>query len=222
LPVRTTTLELRSVSSSLFDSVEGYELSKRCFDVTFALIALAVLSPLLLLVALVIYLCDRGSPVFSQTRVGKDGREFKLFKFRSMVEGAEGRRLALSNQNQHADARSFKIRNDVRVTTIGRFLRRMSIDELPQLWNVVRGEMSIVGPRPAVPAEVARYTLSDRRRLVVAPGLTCIWQVSGRAEIPFPRQVEMDVEYIRSRGMFRDLQLIARTLPAIFSVRGAY
>lgn len=217
-----TTENALLLTSTVRNGYRGYEMRKRYFDVSCALLALVFLSPLLLIVGLLIFLGDRGHPIFYQTRVGKSGREFKFYKFRSMVKDAEARKLSLAQQNQHSDDRTFKMKNDPRITAIGRFIRRTSIDELPQLWNIVQGEMSIVGPRPAVPSEVAMYSPADRRRLLVTPGLTCIWQVSGRSEIPFPQQVEMDVEYIRSRSMRLDLTLIAMTIPAVFSVRGAY
>lgn len=195
---------------------------KRGFDIAMALGALIVLAPLFAVVALGIWITDRGAPFFSQTRVGKDGREFKFYKFRSMVLDADAMKAALMKQNEQSDNRTFKMKKDPRITRIGAFIRHTSIDELPQLWNIVVGDMSIVGPRPAVPSEVARYTASDRRRFAVMPGLTCIWQVSGRSLLAFPKQVELDVLYIKTRGFFVDLALIARTLPAVLSARGAY
>jgi lipopolysaccharide/colanic/teichoic acid biosynthesis glycosyltransferase len=207
--------------STQLDDV-GYTIAKRGLDVTVVLVMALLLSPILIAVALCIWFTDRGPVVFAQIRVGKDGREFKFYKFRSMVTDAEARKAELMKQNQHSDDRTFKMRKDPRVTWIGRFIRRMSIDELPQLWNVFKGDMTLVGPRPAVPAEVARYSASDRRRLAVTPGLTCIWQVSGRAELPFPKQVELDVEYIQKRSIAFDLVLLAKTIPAVLSARGAY
>ena len=198
------------------------DMLKRTFDVTMAALALVVLSPLFAFIAFCIWTTDFGAPFFSQTRVGKDGREFKFYKFRSMVKNADAMKAALMKQNEQSDDRTFKMKRDPRITRIGAIIRRTSIDELPQLWNIIIGDMSIVGPRPAVPSEVARYTVSDRRRFAVSPGLTCIWQVSGRSLIAFPKQVELDVLYIKTRTFLMDLALIARTVPAVLSARGAY
>jgi lipopolysaccharide/colanic/teichoic acid biosynthesis glycosyltransferase len=199
-----------------------YETAKRLLDIGVALGALLVLAPLLTVVALAIWLTDRGPVIFSQARVGKDGREFKFYKFRSMVLNAEELKAQFLRENQHGDNRTFKMRRDPRITRIGRVIRRFSIDELPQLYNVLRGDMSLVGPRPAVPNEVKLYTPADRRRLAVTPGLTCIWQVSGRSELPFSKQVELDIEYIAKRSFTFDLVLLARTVPAVLSAKGAY
>jgi lipopolysaccharide/colanic/teichoic acid biosynthesis glycosyltransferase len=182
---------------------------KRVLDVTVALCALLVLSPLLLLVALAIKLHDAGPVLFWQRRVGFRGREFPFPKFRSMVTNAEAVRAAL-------------MKRDPRITPIGRLIRRTSIDELPQLWCVLRGDMSLVGPRPPIPPEVARYTMRDRERLLVKPGLTCFWQVEGRSEIPFEQQVEMDIDYIQRQSIGTDLVVLAKTLPAVVRGRGAY
>lgn len=200
----------------------GYSSSKRVIDITAVLLALVALSPLLLAVAFGIWIYDRGPIFFAQTRVGKNGRHFKFWKFRSMVINAEALKVALLAQNQHADGRTFKMRRDPRITPVGRFIRRFSIDELPQLYNVLVGDMSLVGPRPPVPAEVATYTAHDLQRLSVTPGLTCIWQVSGRSELAFPQQVKLDLEYIEKRSLIFDISLIARTVPAVLSGRGAY
>jgi lipopolysaccharide/colanic/teichoic acid biosynthesis glycosyltransferase len=198
------------------------EVLKRLFDVVVAGCALFMLSPLFLLVAFCIWATDRGPALFKQKRVGKDGREFDFYKFRSMVCHADAAKAQLLAFNQHQDPRTFKMRNDPRVTRVGAILRRTSVDELPQLWNIIIGDMSIVGPRPAIPAETALYTPFDRRRLAVTPGLTCIWQVSGRSEIAFSGQVELDLQYINSRSFLLDIELIARTIPAVLSARGAY
>jgi lipopolysaccharide/colanic/teichoic acid biosynthesis glycosyltransferase len=139
-----------------------------------------------------------------------------------MVVGAERLKAELLAQNSHGDCVTFKMKRDPRVTWIGRIIRKLSIDELPQLWCVFKGEMSLVGPRPPVPGEVARYSLADRRRLDVVPGLTCIWQVSGRGDIPFPEQVKLDVDYIESQNLWLDLKLLLQTVPAVLLGRGAY
>ena len=197
-------------------------LAKRSLDAAGSGIALLLLAPPLLLLALAIKLNDGGPVLFWQDRVGKSGRVFRFPKFRSMVVNAEALQRELDARNQHGEGVTFKMKRDPRITWIGRIIRRASIDELPQLWCVLKGEMSLVGPRPALVREVARYTIADRRRLEAVPGLTCHWQVQGRSEIPFPRQVEMDVDYIESQSLALDLRLLAQTVPAIVGGRGAY
>jgi lipopolysaccharide/colanic/teichoic acid biosynthesis glycosyltransferase len=204
-------------------AVGGAKLVKRLFDIAVSLGMLLLLSPLFLVVAAAIKLTDGGDIFFWQTRVGLWGREFRFPKFRSMVRNAEQLKDKLLAQNQHGSAGvTFKMKNDPRITAIGRIIRRLSIDELPQVWCVLKGDMSIVGPRPPVPREVALYTLADRRRLDVTPGLTCIWQVSGRGDIPFPQQVQLDVDYIESRSFWLDIKLILATVPAVLLGKGAY
>ena len=195
---------------------------KRSIDVAGALVGLVLGLPLFAVIAAAIKATDNGPILFWQTRVGQWGGEFAFPKFRSMHIDAEARKAALMAQNQHAEGITFKMRRDPRVTWCGRILRKLSLDELPQLWCVLRGEMSLVGPRPPVPGEVAQYTLADRRRLDAKPGLTCIWQVSGRGDIPFPQQVRLDVEYIESQSLALDLKLLAQTVPAVLLGRGAY
>ena len=203
--------------------VGGTTLLKRTMDVVVAILVLIVLSPLFLVVALAIWLEDGGTPLFWQARVGQWGQEFRFPKFRSMVADAEARKKKLLKTNQHGDGGiTFKLKRDPRITKTGAIIRKLSIDELPQLWCVVRGDMSLVGPRPPVPDEVARYTLADRRRLDVKPGLTCIWQVSGRSELAFDKQVTLDVQYIDSHSLWLDVALLLKTIPAILSGRGAY
>jgi len=200
----------------------AYGFSKRCFDILSAALLLVTLSPLLLLIALAIKLTDGGPVLFWQRRVGKWGTTFNCPKFRSMVVNAERMIHGLKDQNKHGESITFKIKRDPRVTWIGRLIRRTSLDEFPQLWCVLVGTMSMVGPRPALPREVALYGMAHRRRLRVLPGLTCIWQVSGRADIPFEGQVEMDVEYIEKRSLWLDLKLVLSTVPAVIVGRGAY
>ena len=173
-------------------------------------------------IAALIKLDSRGSVFFRQTRVGQFGKTFKLYKFRSMHPEAEALKAELLRLNQMPGGILFKMKDDPRVTRLGRILRRFSLDELPQLINVLKGEMSLVGPRPAVPNEVRQYTLGARRRLEVKPGITCIWQVSGRSELPFVKQVELDVDYIDTQSAWLDLKLIARTVPTVLAGRGAY
>lgn len=198
-----------------------YHLCKRGLDVCAAGLGMLLLSPLLLLTMLAIVVDSRGGPLFFQTRVGKDGRHFRCWKFRSMYQDAEARKAALMETNEMQGGVTFKMKKDPRITRVGRVIRKLSVDELPQLYNVLVGDMSLVGPRPPVPAEVAQYTPYQRRRLAVTPGITCIWQVSGRSNIPFPQQVELDLEYIRTRNFWVDISLLLKTVPAVLTARGA-
>lgn len=202
--------------------VNGSHATKRALDWLISLAALAVLSPLFFAIALLIKLEDRGPVIFPQIRVGRHGREFQMFKFRSMRTDAEARLRALLAVNQHSGGVTFKIKNDPRITRVGRWLRKFSLDELPQFYNVLRGDMSLVGPRPSLPREVERYSLSDRRRLAIKPGITCIWQISGRAEIDFPGQVGLDVRYIESQSLGEDIRILLKTIPAVLRGTGAY
>lgn len=202
--------------------VGGAHVTKRALDVVGSAAALFALSPLFTLIAILIKLEDRGPVLFRQVRVGRHGRHFMMLKFRSMRIDAEARLKELLAKNQHQGGITFKIKDDPRVTRIGKWIRKFSFDELPQFWNVLIGEMSLVGPRPPVPREVALYTLGDRRRLAVTPGITCIWQISGRAEIDFPGQVQLDVRYIESRSLWQDIKILCKTIPAVFSGTGAY
>jgi len=195
---------------------------KRILDVIASASLLLLLSPLLLFVALLIKVSAPGPVLFWQTRVGLHGRVFRFPKFRSMIADAEQLKAALLAQNDHGDGITFKMKRDPRITWLGRIIRKTSIDELPQLFLVLRGHMSLVGPRPPVPSEVERYSLRDRRRLDAVPGLTCIWQVSGRGDIPFPEQVELDVAYIESHSLWLDLVVLLRTIPAVLFGKGAY
>jgi lipopolysaccharide/colanic/teichoic acid biosynthesis glycosyltransferase len=199
-----------------------YTFAKRATDIVGSVVALVVLSPVFAVIAALIKLSDGGPVFYPHTRVGKWGREFRCLKFRTMVVNADHLKPEIAHLNTHEDDRTFKVPDDPRITRIGRFLRRTSLDEVPQLWNVFRGCMSIVGPRPPVVQEVERYDLDDMQRLMVKPGLTCIWQVSGRSRLPFPKQLEMDLAYIQNRGYWLDLKLMLKTLPAVLSADGAY
>jgi lipopolysaccharide/colanic/teichoic acid biosynthesis glycosyltransferase len=183
---------------------------------------LILLSPLFLITALLIKLTDFGPVFYNQIRIGRYGKEFTAFKFRSMTTDADKQVEEVAAMSHHEDSISYKVKNDPRVTWIGRFIRKASIDELPQLWNVLRGDMSLVGPRPHVHREVDQYTLRDRKRLDVLPGITCIWQISGRANIPFPQQLEMDLAYIERQGLWTDIKILFKTIPAVVLARGAY
>lgn len=229
-PAQTLTEVIKPASTSVnalplnvqsFREDALYVVCKRAIDIFISLTAILILLPIILAATLAVKLFDGGPVLFSQTRVGRKGREFQCLKFRSMIVNAEAMRGTLINQNEHADQRTFKIMNDPRVTPPGRILRRFSVDELPQLINVLRGEMSIVGPRPPLPSEVALYSAYDFQRLAVKPGLTCIWQVSGRSRLAFPNQVKLDIEYIRRRSLMTDFAIILKTFPAVLSGDGA-
>jgi exopolysaccharide biosynthesis polyprenyl glycosylphosphotransferase len=193
---------------------------KRLLDITVSSAALVLLSPLLIAVAAAVKLTSRGPVLFRQKRVGRLGRTFEMLKFRSMVTNAESLKGSLSERNEQAGP-VFKMTRDPRVTAVGRFIRRHSIDELPQLVNVLRGDMSLVGPRPPLPSEVERYEAWQRRRLSVRPGLTCVWQVSGRNQIAFDEWMLLDMRYIDNWSLLEDLRLIFRTVPVVLTGRGA-
>jgi lipopolysaccharide/colanic/teichoic acid biosynthesis glycosyltransferase len=201
--------------------LSGADAAKRAVDVAGSLAALLVLSPLLIAIAAAVRL-DGGPVIFAQTRVRRLGREFKMYKFRSMRMDAEKQLAALLAANRHEKGVTFKIKDDPRVTWVGRWLRRFSLDELPQFYNVLIGDMALVGPRPPVPREVALYSLADRRRLWVKPGITCVWQISGRADIDFPGQVRLDVNYIESQTLGGDIRILAKTPKAVVFGSGAY
>ncbi len=200
----------------------GYRLARRAQDIVLSLAALVLLGPLLGVIALAVWLNSPGAgPFFVQERVGLCGRRFRLYKFRTMVPDAEARLGELLARNE-MDGPVFKIRDDPRITRVGRLLRRCSIDELPQLFNVLKGDMSLVGPRPALPREVARYSDYQRQRLYVKPGLTCYWQVQPcRNEISFAAWVEMDLAYIQQRNFWVDWALIFQTFRAVWRMQGA-
>jgi lipopolysaccharide/colanic/teichoic acid biosynthesis glycosyltransferase len=194
---------------------------KRGFDIFASGLALIFLAPLFALIAILVKIEDRGPVFFLQTRVGRFGREFKMFKIRSMCLDAEQRLKEILEKNHHKEGVTFKLKDDPRITRVGKWLRKFSLDELPQLYNVFKGEMSLVGPRPPLPREVSKYSLAHRRRLAVKPGITCIWQISGRAEIDFSGQVQLDVDYIESQGFWVDVKILAKTVPAVLSGKGA-
>ena len=195
---------------------------KRSVDIGAASFALILLSPLLMITALLIKRQSPGAIIFRQIRVGKHGRQFSMYKFRSMFIDAEARLAELKQDNESKDGVIFKLKHDPRITSVGRFIRKLSIDELPQLVNVLNGSMSLVGPRPALPSEVAQYDSPQTYRLQCKPGITCIWQVSGRSDIPFHQQVEMDVDYIQRKSIFTDITILLKTVPAVLLARGAY
>lgn len=199
----------------------AYQLAKRTSDLLFSLAMLVAAAPVMLTAAVLIKATSRGPILFRQLRAGKQGQPFIMYKFRSMVQGAEEWRPDLSRLNE-AEGPVFKLRHDPRLTWVGRILRRTSIDELPQLFNVLRGQMSLVGPRPLPMDEVMTGSPAERRRLDVLPGLTCLWQISGRCEIPYSEWMQLDLLYIQNRSFWLDLQILLRTIPAVLSCRGAY
>jgi lipopolysaccharide/colanic/teichoic acid biosynthesis glycosyltransferase len=197
-------------------------LFKRVLDTLGSAAALILLSPLFLSVGLAIVIEDGWPVLFAQTRVGQYGRLFKFYKFRSMVRNAEKLKETLAQQNESGDGVIFKMKHDPRITRVGRFIRRFSIDEMPQFVNVLLGDLALVGPRPPVPREVAEYTLEERKRLHAKPGLTCLWQIQGRSEIPFKEQVRLDLQYIHSQSLWKDIVIMLKTVPAVLLGRGAY
>jgi exopolysaccharide biosynthesis polyprenyl glycosylphosphotransferase len=208
-------IELRPLPRSL-------RIAKRALDVFGSGLGLLALAPVLLLLALAIKLTSRGPVLFVQERCGLGGRKFRVFKFRTMVRDAEARKRALAHLNEMSGP-VFKIRRDPRITVLGGVLRRLSLDELPQLWNVVLGDMSLVGPRPPTPDEVERYTARHVQRLSVMPGITGLWQVSGRSDIAdFERWVDLDLHYVRTCSMWTDLRILLKTVVVVARVRGAH
>ncbi len=198
-----------------------YLIAKRTLDIVLSSVALVVLLPFLLVVAAIIYLDDpRGDPIFVQDRVGKNGKHFRFLKFRSMVANAEERLEELKDLNE-MDGPVFKIRDDPRVTRFGRFIRRTSIDELPQLINIILGDMSLVGPRPPLPREVEQYGTYEMQRLLVKPGLTCYWQARGRNEIKFRQWMELDMKYVYNHSLWIDIKLLFLTVRSVLTGKGA-
>jgi exopolysaccharide biosynthesis polyprenyl glycosylphosphotransferase len=197
-------------------------LVKEVVDRLGAGLALLGIAPVLLAIALAVRLDSPGPVLFRQVRIGRDGREFGMLKFRTMVADAEAQRAALLDRNERADGLLFKIADDPRITRVGRVLRRLSLDELPQLLNVLGGRMSLVGPRPPLPAEVALYDDSVRRRLLVKPGLTGLWQVSGRSDLTWDESVRLDLRYVENWSLLLDLMILWKTASAVIRARGAY
>ena len=202
--------------------VRGATALKRIFDLIVSSLALICLSPIFVAAALLIELEDGGPIFFKQSRIGFRGDPFLIWKFRSMIINAEAVAQNLIEQNKAKDTIDLKLSGDPRITRVGRFIRKYSVDELPQFWNVFLGDMSIVGPRPVVAAEVADYNVEERRRLLAKPGLTCFWQIGGRTDLDFESQVRLDIEYIKSRNIWVDIKLLSLTVPAVLLGKGAY
>ena len=203
-------------------TIGGSLIFKRFMDIVMTVVCVILGSPVFLLTAILVKVTSPGPIIFSQVRVGKYGRHFKFYKFRSMYIDAEARKAELLKHNESGDGVIFKMKHDPRITPVGRFIRKFSIDELPQLFNVLLGDMSLVGPRPPLPQEVKSYTIEERKRLNITPGITCIWQVSGRSELPFSKQIALDKEYISSRGVWKDFLILLKTIPAILTGKGAW
>ncbi|MDU7215719.1 sugar transferase [Clostridium sp.] len=197
------------------DITIGYKFFKRVIDVVCSLAGLLLLSPVLIIVSMLIKLESDGPIIFSQDRIGYKGKEFKMYKFRSMVVNAEELKKKLAEQNEMSGP-MFKMKNDPRVTKVGKFIRKTSIDELPQLINILKGEMSLVGPRPSLPKEVKEFEPWMIERLEVKPGLTCYWQVSGRNDIDFEDWMKLDIKYVRERSFWLDIKLIFKTFFVLF------
>lgn len=209
----------------LENKIEGqkfYLFAKRLMDITGALAGLILLFPTLLLISLMIKLDDpKGKVIFKQVRVGKNGKTFYIYKFRSMVSNAEQLLDQLIDKNETTGA-MFKMKDDPRVTRIGHFIRKTSLDELPQLFNVLKGDMSLVGPRPPLPREVAKYSSYDKQRLLVTPGCTGLWQVSGRSSVGFDEMIKLDLRYIQKRNIACDIKIIFKTLQVLFGSKDAF
>ena len=198
-----------------------YEFFKRSIDVICSIMGLIALSPIFLIVSILIRLESKGEIIFKQKRIGLNGKEFEMYKFRSMVANAEELKAKLAKENEMSGP-MFKMRDDPRITKVGKFIRKTSIDELPQLINVVKGEMSLVGPRPSLPKEVAEFEEWMNERLLVKPGLTCYWQVSGRNNIDFEDWMKLDIKYVRERNFWLDIKLILKTILVLFGDENAH
>ena len=197
-----------------------YEVSKRALDVIASFLGLVILSPIFLIVAILIKLESKGPAIFSQSRIGLNGKEFKMYKFRSMVQNAEELKEKLAKQNEMSGP-MFKIKNDPRVTKVGKFIRKTSIEELPQLLNILKGDMTLVGPRPSLPREVEKFESWMLKRLEVKPGLTCYWQVSGRNNIDFYEWMKLDLKYVNDMNFWLDIKLIFKTVAVLFGDKNA-
>lgn len=204
----------------IFERSTGYYILKRIIDVVGSLLGIVLLSPLMFITAIVIKLESKGPIYFGQERVGRGGRKFKMYKFRSMVVNAEEVLKDLKDKNEMSGP-MFKMKDDPRITRVGKFIRKTSIDELLQLFNILKGDMSLVGPRPSLPKEVAKFTSFQKQRLAVKPGLTCYWQVMGRSSIDFEEWMKLDIKYIEERNTWGDIKLIFRTFGVLFGDENA-
>lgn len=199
----------------------AYKLIKRWMDIFLSIIALIGLSPVFLITSIAIKLEDRGPVLFTQLRAGKDMKPFKIYKFRSMYVNADNELNDMMDNNEQT-GHAFKIKNDPRITRVGKVIRRCSIDELPQLLNIIKGDMSIVGPRPILTFQMEECSQYEKQRLIVQPGLTCYWQIGGRANIKWEEWVELDLDYIEDMSLWTDIKMIVKTIPAVMDSEGAY
>lgn len=214
------TAVLRERRKVVFRKKPVYEFFKRAFDLFGSAVLIVLLSWFMLIIALVIVCTSKGGALYVSDRIGKNGKTFRFYKFRSMRVGAEDELEALLSRNETGGL-TFKMKDDPRITKFGRFLRKTSLDELPQLFNVFNGSMSFVGPRPGTPREYAKYEEYQKQRLLVKQGITCIWQCSGRSNTTFDEQIEMDLDYVEQRGLWKDFVLLLKTIPAVLLGKGA-
>lgn len=215
-------VKFNNLSLLVSNEKKSYLILKRSIDIFGSIIALILLSFLFLLIAIAIKMEDPKGPVFfTQVRVGKNGKNYKMYKFRSMVHNAESMLENLLQFNEVSGA-MFKMKEDPRITRVGKFIRKTSLDEIPQIWNVLKGEMSLVGPRPPLPREVELYTEYDKQRLLITPGCTGLWQVSGRSNTSFKEMVELDIKYIKERNLILDITLILKTVFVLLGSKDAY
>ena len=212
--------DIKTTKEITMEKALSYHVMKRLCDLTLSILGVIALSPLLIFVAVAIKLDSKGPAIFSQDRVGKNGKLFKMYKFRSMVINAEELKDKLLDKNEMSGP-MFKIKDDPRITKIGRFIRKTSIDELPQLFNVIKGDMSLVGPRPNLPREVKEFSEYHKKKLLAKPGLTCYWQVMGRSNIGFEEWMELDIKYLRDRSILLDIKLIYKTFFVLFGDKNA-
>lgn len=221
-PVPHRALEIVAADIATRELPYGSRVAKRALDIVGSAVGLLLLSPVLVLLALAVRLTSRGPAIFVQKRCGLRGTQFSFYKFRTMVVDAEKRRAELEHLNEMSGP-AFKMKRDPRITKVGSVLRKLSLDELPQLWNVLKGDMSLVGPRPPLPSEVAQYTARQAQRLSVVPGITGLWQVSGRNSLPdFDAWLELDLQYVRTQSFWLDLRILAKTVLVVLLARGAH
>lgn len=216
-----TVIDRNNMKEVYRNKSQTYKFLKRLFDIVLSSVAIVCLSPVFLLTAVAIRLEDGGPAIFTQQRTGKDMQPFKMYKFRSMYVNADEKMAELLEDNEQAGP-AFKIKNDPRITKVGRFIRKVSIDELPQLLNIIKGDMSIVGPRPILTFQMEECNDYEKQRVIVKPGLTCYWQIGGRANIKWNEWVELDLNYIEDMSLWTDFKMILKTIPAIFDSEGAY
>jgi len=220
-PVKDAPEQILLDRDEVLRSGKGYWVLRRAQDIFFSALALLILWPIMLIVAIAVVIdSPQAGPIFAQDRVGRDGKVFRFYKFRSMIPNAEAKLEELLDQNE-MEGPAFKMKEDPRITRVGKFIRKTSLDELPQLWNILKGDMSIVGPRPPLPREVAEYTAYEKQRLMITPGLTCYWQVQPhRNDLTFDEWMALDIKYIRERSFLTDWKIIFMTVGAVIGMNG--